>query len=128
MLRGRMLIWDLSGDLNDFTDTAAILNKLDLVVMTDSSVAHVAGSIGCPVWNLLSYRPYWLYMSYREDCPWYPSVRLMRQPEPGNWDKVFARVAVGLEKAVAMKKAGLWNRMESSNDARSARINRKAAA
>ena len=104
------LIWDLSADLNDFTDTAAILNALDLVVMTDSSVAHVAGSIGCPVWNLLNYKPYWLYLSYREDCPWYPSMRLIRQTEPGNWDKVFDRVAVELEKAVAMKKAGFGKR------------------
>ena len=104
------LIWDLSADLNDFTDTAAILNKLDLVIMTDSSVAHIAGSIGCPVWNLLNYRPYWLYLSYRDDCPWYPSMRLIRQTEPGNWDTVFAKVAVELEKAVTMKAAGQWNK------------------
>jgi len=70
--------------------------------------AHLAGSIGCPVWNLLSYRPYWLYLREREDSPWYPSMRLFRQPELGDWDSVFEKVAVELEKAVALKKSGTW--------------------
>lgn len=109
------LIWDLSNDLGDFTDTAAILSELDLVIMTDSSVAHLAGSIGCPIWNLLCYKPYWLYLTYREDCPWYSSMRLMRQKEPGNWEDVFAKVATELEKAVLMKKAGIWQKMKEEN-------------
>lgn len=108
-------IWDLSGDLNDFTDTAAILKDLDLVIMTDSSVAHLAGSIGCPIWNLLNFKPYWLYLNHREDCPWYPSMRLIRQNIPGDWDSVFERVAVELEKAVIMKKTGLWHKQKSNN-------------
>lgn len=108
------VIWDLSKDLNDFTDTASIVDQLDLVIMTDSSVAHLAGSIGTPVWNLLNYKPYWLYLSYREDCPWYPSMRLFRQTDPGNWDKVFERVAIELEKAVALKKAGLWKEEQNA--------------
>lgn len=102
------LIWDISGDLNDFTDTTAIIRNLDLVIMTDSSVAHLAGSIGCPVWNLLNYKPYWLYLHHREDCPWYPSMRLIRQTTPGDWDSVFERVAHDLEVASVMKKAGRW--------------------
>ena len=104
------LIWDLSPDLNDFTDTAAILEELDLVIMTDSSVAHLAGSLNCPIWNLLNYKPYWLYLNHREDCPWYPSMRLFRQNEPGNWDSVFKKVAAELEKAVIMKKTGIWEK------------------
>ena len=105
---GRGLILELGPHVNDFADTAAVLRNLDLVIMTDSSVAHLAGSIGCPIWNLLHYHPYWLYLSKREDCPWYPSMRLIRQPKPGDWDSVFAKTAAELKKAVELKKAGQW--------------------
>ena len=98
------LVFDLAPCLGDFADTAAILKKLDLVIMTDSAVAHLTGSLGVPVWNLLAYTPYWLYLSGREDCPWYPSMRIFRQPEPGDWDSVFECVAAALEKAVELKK------------------------
>ena len=94
---GQGLILELGSFLNDFADTAAILKQLDLVIMTDSAVAHLAGSLGVPIWNLLNFQPYWLYLSEREDSPWYPSMRLFRQPEPGDWDSVFARVAQALE-------------------------------
>lgn len=86
------LILPLGPCVNDFADTAAVLQQLDLVIMTDSSVAHLAASLGRPVWNLLCYFPYWLYLHGREDSPWYPSMRLMRQAEPGDWDGLFARV------------------------------------
>jgi tetratricopeptide (TPR) repeat protein len=98
----------LGPHLNDFADTAAALKELDLVIMTDSSVAHLAGALGRPVWNLLSYSPYWLYQMQREDCPWYPSMRLFRQPAPGNWAAVFARVAAELE---AISRAGRSGRL-----------------
>ena len=61
--------------------------------MTDSSVAHLAGSLGRPVWNLLPFMPYWLYLDGRSDTPWYPSMRLFRQPRQRDWKSVFARVA-----------------------------------
>ena len=83
------LVLELGVHLNDFADTASVLKQLDLVIMTDSSVAHLAGSLGCPVWNLLPYHAYWLYLSKREDCPWYRSMTLIRQTEPGDWDTVF---------------------------------------
>ena len=102
------LVIELGPHFNDFTETAAALKQLDLVIMTDSSVAHLAGSIGVPVWNLLPTRAYWIYLLGREDSPWYPSMRLIRQPEPGDWDSVFKKVAVELEKAVTLKKAGKW--------------------
>jgi len=102
------LILPLGPELNDFSETAAVLKQLDLVIMTDSSVAHLAGSIGCPVWNLLSVGAYWLYLREREDSPWYSSMRLFRQPKPGDWDSVFKKVAAELEKAVALKKSGVW--------------------
>ncbi len=105
---GQAVTSELMPYVRDFADTAAILKHLDLVIMTDSSVAHLAGSISCPVWNLLARRPYWLYMRDREDTPWYPSMRLFRQTEPGNWDTVFQNVTAELRKAVAMKQAGQW--------------------
>ena len=102
------MIPELGPHLNDFAETAAVLNELDLIIMTDSSVAHLAGSLGRPVWNLLNYDPYWLYMTDRPDSPWYPAMRLFRQSEPGDWDSVFKRVAAELKKAVALKKSGNW--------------------
>lgn len=102
------LIWELGPHLNSFAETAAVLNELDLVIMTDSSVAHLAGSIGCPVWNMLCYHPYWLYLDHRDDCLWYDSMRLYRQKAPGQWASVFNDVQEDLEKAVLQKKAGLW--------------------
>lgn len=94
--------------VNDFADTAAVLQDLDLVIMTDSSVAHLAASVGCPVWNLLGYRPYWLYLAEREDSPWYEHMRFIRQKTPGDWDGVFAQATEDLKTAVAMKEAGKW--------------------
>ncbi|MDI1226882.1 MAG: tetratricopeptide repeat-containing glycosyltransferase family protein [bacterium] len=97
------LIPELGPLMSDFADTVAALRKLDLVVMTDSSVAHLAGSAGVPVWNLLHYRPYWLYGMTGDKTPWYPGMRLIRQPSPGDWDSVFARVATDLEKLACPK-------------------------
>ncbi len=102
---GAGLIPELAPTVKDFADTAAILKELDLVIMTDSAVAHLAGSVGCPVWNLLPYYPYWLYLTEREDSPWYSSMRLIRQPTPGDWDGTFARVKKDLA-AAARKKLG----------------------
>ncbi|HAA92255.1 MAG TPA: hypothetical protein DCE33_07395, partial [Rhodospirillaceae bacterium] len=91
------LITDLSGMLTDFSMTAALLKRLDLIVMTDSSVAHLAGTIGTPVLNLLNYRPYWLYMPEKPTTPWYKSMRFIRQSEPEQWDSVFDQASMVLE-------------------------------
>lgn len=93
---GLPLVSDLAPLLEDFADTAAAIEALDLVVMTDSAVAHLAGSLGKPVWNLLPHYAYWLYLRDRTDSPWYPSMRLYRQPRPGDWDSVFAQVRQAL--------------------------------
>jgi ADP-heptose:LPS heptosyltransferase len=92
---------ELGPHLSDFADTASVLKQLDLVIMTDSSVAHLAGSLGCPVWNLLPCHAYWLYLSERDDSPWYPSMTLIRQPEPGDWDSVFKEATARLRDAVS---------------------------
>jgi hypothetical protein len=102
------LVLELGPHLKDFADTADVLKQLDLVIMTDSSTAHLAGSINCPIWNLLAFRSYWVYLLDREDSPWYPSMRLFRQPQPGDWDSVFKKAATELKKAVHLKKSGMW--------------------
>ena len=93
----RNFIVDLGSQCEDFADTAAAVEALDLVIMTDSSVAHLAGSLGKPVWNLLPFAAYWLYGQDATTTPWYPSMRLFRQPAPGAWDPVFAAARRALE-------------------------------
>jgi tetratricopeptide (TPR) repeat protein len=87
---------DLAPELHDFVDTAAALETLDLVITVDSAVAHLAGGLGRPAWVLLPFMPDWRWMLQRGDSPWYPSVRLFRQPAPGDWASVFEEVAVAL--------------------------------
>ena len=79
-------------ELRDFSDTAALLDLMDLVVTVDTSVAHLAGAMGKPVWILLPYNPDWRWLLDRDDSPWYPSARLLRQPQLGNWAAVIDRV------------------------------------
>ena len=83
------MVSDLDRFINDFTDTAAIVSQLDIVVTCDSVVAHVAGALGVPVWVALPYAPDWRWLLGRTDSPWYPSMRLFRQPEPGDWTSVY---------------------------------------
>ncbi len=83
---------DAAPDLNDFTDTAALIVNLDLVVAVDTSVVHLAGALGRPVFILLSYAGEWRWLLHRSDSPWYPTARLFRQPNPGDWQRVVADV------------------------------------
>ncbi len=84
---------DLTTENRDFDDTAAILSVADLLIASDSSPVHLAGALGRPVWTLLSFVPEWRWMLAREDSPWYPSMRLFRQPARGDWRSVLERVA-----------------------------------
>ncbi len=88
---------DLTEHLDDFSDTAALLANLDLIISVDTSVAHLAGALGIPVWVLLAYKPDWRWMSNRNDSPWYPSMRLFRQPQPGDWHSVVIEIVRSLE-------------------------------
>jgi Flp pilus assembly protein TadD len=90
-----------SEDERDFLDTAAIVSQLDLVVAPDSAVAHLAGSLGTPVWVALAAVPEWRWMLDREDSPWYSSMRLFRQSTAGDWRGVFERMAQMLERESA---------------------------
>ena len=98
----QMQIADLSVYLHDFADTAAAISALDLVISVDTSVAHLAGALGKPVWVLLSFAPDWRWLLDREDNPWYPTARLFRQEKSGDWEGVFERLALAL-------KAGAWD-------------------
>ncbi len=84
---------DLTGWLHDYADTAALIQALDLVVTADTSVAHLAGALGKPVWIMLPHAPDWRWLLNRPTSPWYPSARLFRQPVPGDWPSVLNRIA-----------------------------------
>ncbi len=72
-----------------FIDTAAVMMSCDLIITSDTAVAHLAGALGCKVWVALKYIPDWRWMLERPDTPWYPSMRLYRQDKAGDWDSVF---------------------------------------
>ncbi|MEL6477332.1 MAG: tetratricopeptide repeat protein [Pseudomonadota bacterium] len=85
------LILDACGDDQDFADSAALIDEMDLMITTDTAVVHVAASLGKPVWNLLSHEGFWLY-GLGDTTPWYPSMKLYRQRATGDWDELFERV------------------------------------
>jgi tetratricopeptide (TPR) repeat protein len=89
-------IIDLAERLHDFSDTAAVMMNLDLIVTADTAPAHLAGALGRPVWTALPFSGCWRWLLRRDDTPWYPTMRLFRQKEPGNWDEVFKRIAAAL--------------------------------
>ena len=99
------LVSNLDPAINDFADTAAFAAELDLIVMCDSSVAHLAGALGRPVWVLLPYSPDWRWLLERSDSPWYPTMRLFRQSEPKRWDDVFRQVAQALREVAVQHTA-----------------------
>ena len=82
---------DLSEDLNDFGETAALVSNLDLVITVDTAMGHLAGALGKPVWIMLPKASDWRWLLKRSDSPWYPTARLFRQETPGAWDAVIAR-------------------------------------
>jgi Flp pilus assembly protein TadD len=80
-----MSLTDVTAELSDFADTAALIENLDLVISVDTSVAHLAGALGKPVWLLNRYDTCWRWLLDRDDSPWYPTLRQFRQPSPGDW-------------------------------------------
>jgi hypothetical protein len=83
---------DLTEDINDFSDTAALIENLDLIITVDTAVAHLAGALGKSVWTLLPFVPDWRWMLNRDDSPWYPTMRLFRQPSLGDWESVIDKI------------------------------------
>jgi len=91
---------DWTDDIDDFYDTAGLIQGLDLVITVDTSVVHLAGALGKPVWLLNRFDTCWRWLLDREDSPWYPTLRQFRQPKAGDWDSVMERVRTALmEKA-----------------------------
>jgi len=86
----------LGDELEDFADTAALIDLMDLVITVDTSVAHLAGAMGRPVFILLAFNPDWRWLFDRSGSPWYPSARLFRQPAPGDWGSVISEVKEAL--------------------------------
>jgi len=98
-----MVLTDLSAELADFSDDAALLANLDLVISIDTATAHLAGALGIPVWVLTHFPPEWRWLLGRDDSPWYPTMRLFRQARGQPWDEVIS----GAGQALRGLKAGL---------------------
>ena len=96
---------DYSPELQDFADTAALIENLDLVISVDTSTAHLAAGMGKPTWVLNRHDTCWRWMIGRDDSPWYPSLRLFRQAAPGDWTPVVARVRAELSRVLAERRA-----------------------
>ncbi len=97
---------DLSGDLTDFGETAALIENLDLIITVDTSMGHLAGALGKPVWIMVPKAADWRWQLDREDSPWYPSARLFRQAKPGDWDPVLERLRTNLAAELPDNRAG----------------------
>jgi tetratricopeptide (TPR) repeat protein len=97
ILKAHGIRW-LGDELHDFADTAAVISELDLLITVDTSIAHLAGALGKPVWVLLRFSPHFCWLVGREDSPWYPSARLIRQPAPGDWQSVVEAACQQLER------------------------------
>jgi Flp pilus assembly protein TadD len=94
---------DVADALTDFGQTAALISALDLVVTVDSAAGHLAGALGKPVWVMMPTPSDWRWLLDREDSPWYPSMRMFRQPRPGDWGSVVARVTQELGRLQVVK-------------------------
>jgi tetratricopeptide (TPR) repeat protein len=93
-------IVNLGEEFEDFTDTAGVIQNLDLVISVDTAVAHLAGAMGKAVWVLLPFIPDWRWIMDRDDSPWYPTMRLFRQKVRKDWESVFQRIEKKLRKLV----------------------------
>lgn len=90
---------------DDVLVAAGVMTALDLVLTVDSMPAHLAGAIGMPTWTMLAHAADWRWMEDRDDSPWYPTMRLFRQPTPGDWEAVVAAVAAALQREVARRRS-----------------------
>ena len=101
LLRQRSDVLDLGPALRDFAATAAVVEQLDLVISVDTSVVHLAGGFGRPLWILLPHIPDWRWLLDRDDSPWYPTARLFRQTATRDWTEVVERVREALVDRIA---------------------------
>jgi DNA-binding transcriptional LysR family regulator len=99
----------IGDDLHDFDETAAVIESLDLVVSTCTSVPHLSAAMGVPTWVLLAHTPDWRWLLHREDSPWYGSVKLYRQDADWDWAPVLARVRADLLRMLGRASNGWGN-------------------
>jgi hypothetical protein len=115
---GDLDVMDLGSRLDEaagpFMDTAAIMNSLDLVITSDTATAHLAGAMGVPVWVALPFAADWRWQTGRDDSPWYPTMRLFRQPRPGDWEGVFDAMAQALRGLVGKGQRARTIRVETA--------------
>lgn len=109
-IAGQFSVRDLGDEVDRrhgaFMDTTAVMRNLDLVITSDTAVAHLAGALGVPVWVALALSADWRWLRQRDDSPWYPTMRLFRQTTFDDWQPVFARMAAALDQFVADKSGG----------------------
>jgi len=98
-----MRLIDYTDEIHDFSDTAALIENLDLVISADTAVAHLAGAMGKPVWTMIPFAPDWRWLLNREDSPWYPTMRLFRQPSLGDWESLMNRILEELKTLIVSK-------------------------
>jgi Tfp pilus assembly protein PilF len=110
-IAGGLIVSDL-GDIDRsqgaFLDTAAIMANLDLVISSDTAVPHLAGALGVPVWVALPFVPDWRWLLERSDSPWYPTMRLFRQRQPGDWVTVFRELRGALQKEISERRSSAF--------------------
>ena len=94
---------DLDERLRDFDDTAAVVKQMDLVISCDTALAHLAGALQVPVWLAIRYAPDWRWLLDRSDTPWYPTMRIYRQPQPGDWQGLFEQMQQPLQSLVEQR-------------------------
>lgn len=126
LLQAHSQVQDWRSHLHDFTDTAALIQACDLIISIDTAVTHLAGALGKPTWLLLPLAPDWRWLCDRSDSPWYPTLRLFRQTQYGDWQPVIAAVRVALEEKlqamVGQQAAGRRPRTEAKRQKRSSAI------
>jgi ADP-heptose:LPS heptosyltransferase len=96
-LRQLALLQNHAPRLDDFNDTAALITHMDLVISIDTSVAHLTGALGKPLWLLLPFHPDFRWLRDRHDSPWYPTAKLFRQTVDRDWSDVITRIAQQLK-------------------------------
>jgi len=100
----KISVVNIADEFEDFADTAAMIENLDLVISADTAVVHLAGAMNKPIWTVLCYKSAWQWMLNRDDSPWYPTMKLFRQKKWGDWHGVFSDVTEQLRKVVGKNK------------------------
>lgn len=109
-------VTDLTCDISDFADTAALIANLDLVITIDTALAHLAGALGKAVWVMLPAMSDWRWMENRDDSPWYPTMKLFRQPSPGDWEPVVRQMVEILRHQISSEEISVSPHKESSEE------------